>query len=445
MAAIDPYAPCPCGSGQKFKWCCQKVEEYVARAQRLLEGNQIDAAIAALDEGLRKAPDNVWLALRKALILVRLRRSPEARPLLEAVIKAHPDHVGAQGLLARVLLEVEGPEAGVAQLQQALTNAPEDRRPALSTAAQLLGIVLSEMGHVPAARKHLELALALAGSDLDEETADTVLNALRLLEGNPEIPLWLRNPDRLSPAPDGLDDDRRQRFTQAMEWAEQGLWSTAAAAFDLLGADGVPTAERNAGFCRLWLIDDVAAAAAFRAYIRTLGETTEAVDLEALAQYITPPADADLVEQVHLIWTLRDRDALEAALRASDRAHFVETGPLDPDDPKSFEVDTFEWLDRPKPSGALPERVADLPRVRARIHVGHEIVILDVVDDGRMEAVTAEFNDLAGESIPRRSRRRRKSASCPAPPSRCAPSGGRPMTSRPRKRKRAIARSAPAF
>jgi tetratricopeptide (TPR) repeat protein len=400
MAAVDPYAPCPCGSGQKFKWCCHKVEEYVAKSQRLLEGNQVDAALAALDEGLRKVPGNAWLSVRKALILVRRGKSAEARPLLETVIRAQPDHVGAQGLLARVLLEVEGPEAGVAQLQRALADAPADRRPALATAAQLVGVVLTELGHVPAARKHMELALALAGGDADDETSATILNALRMLESNPAVAPYLRNPDALAPAPEGLDDSRRGRFAQALDRADAGLWADAAAAFEALAADGVAEAGRNAGLCRMWLLDDRAAAVALRQYARARGETPEAVDGEALAQLITPLTDADTVDQVHLIWTLRDRNLLEAALRASDRAHFVESGPLDPEDPKSFEVDTFELLDRPKPTGPLPERVADLPRVKARVHVGREIVILEVLDDGRMEAISAEFADLAGAAIP---------------------------------------------
>jgi hypothetical protein len=70
MAVVDPYSPCPCGSGQKFKWCCQKVESYAARAGKLHDGGQVEAALQALDEGLRKVPDNAWLLSRKALILV---------------------------------------------------------------------------------------------------------------------------------------------------------------------------------------------------------------------------------------------------------------------------------------------------------------------------------------------------------------------------------------
>ena len=79
--AVDPYSPCPCGSGQKFKWCCHKVEAFADRAQRLYEGGQAELAVAALDEGLRKEPGNAWLLTRKALILTRINRPDEAREL----------------------------------------------------------------------------------------------------------------------------------------------------------------------------------------------------------------------------------------------------------------------------------------------------------------------------------------------------------------------------
>ena len=101
MAAIEPYAPCPCGSGQKFKWCCQGVEPIADRAQRLFEGNQIEAAFQALDEGLKKTPDNPWLLTRKALY--ELRRGHGSRRPSRSSKKSSSNsrrHIGALGLLA---------------------------------------------------------------------------------------------------------------------------------------------------------------------------------------------------------------------------------------------------------------------------------------------------------------------------------------------------------
>src|SRR4051812_44338911 len=102
--ALDPYAPCPCGSGQKFKWCCQKVEAFAERSQRLYEGHQIEGSLAALDEGLKKFPDNPLLLIRKAVIQTREGHLAEAKPLLERVLAKTPGHIGALGLMIRIAL-----------------------------------------------------------------------------------------------------------------------------------------------------------------------------------------------------------------------------------------------------------------------------------------------------------------------------------------------------
>src|SRR5271167_1567041 len=120
MAVADPYAACPCGSGQKFKWCCQKIEPFAERAQRLMESGQVQGAIDAIDEGLRKEPDNILLLTRRAVYLIQQGSVVAAKEPLRRVVQKQPRHLGAQSLLTRLELETEGPAEGVAQLQQAL-------------------------------------------------------------------------------------------------------------------------------------------------------------------------------------------------------------------------------------------------------------------------------------------------------------------------------------
>ena len=112
-----------------------------------------------------------------------------------------------------------------------------------------------------------------------------------MIEASPNFSAWLKNPYALSPAPGGLDDAARERFEQALQWAEQGLWSSAASAFEILSADGRSEglADRNLGLCRLWMADEAGAVAALRRYIARLGASPEAVDLEALCQQICAP------------------------------------------------------------------------------------------------------------------------------------------------------------
>jgi tetratricopeptide (TPR) repeat protein len=61
--AIDPYAPCPCGSGKKFKWCCAPYFADVEKAFEQEEQGQHDTALQTI-KGLLTAHANnpsVWL------------------------------------------------------------------------------------------------------------------------------------------------------------------------------------------------------------------------------------------------------------------------------------------------------------------------------------------------------------------------------------------------
>lgn len=400
MAGIDPYAPCPCGSGQKFKWCCQKMEAYADRAQRLLQTGQTQAAIDALDEGLRKEPANAWLLIRKSLVLVREGKADEAKAALRQLLQRQPQHVAGNALLVRAVLESEGPLAGIAELQHALTTVSEADRPGLASMIAITGSLLARLGHYPAALAHLRLAREfIEGSGQEDRLSQTEDSIL----GNPSVLPWLKDRYRLSPAPAGLDAERSRRFAEAIGWAGEGLWSSAASAFEALSGDlPGPEAERNAGLCRLWMADDPGAIGALRRASRKLGTAAEAVDLEALCQLISPAGPDDKVDLVQLIWPVRDRAALLAALRAVGDIAEEGPAPIDADDPDSPEVEWFALLDRPAlPAGKGANlKPDDMPRVVGRVAVGSQITALEAHDDGKLDALASRFTGLAGSSVP---------------------------------------------
>jgi len=396
MAVADPYAPCPCGSGQKFKWCCQKIEPFAERAQRLMESGQVQGAIEAIDEGLRKEPDNPLLLTRRAVYLIQQGELVAAKAALRRVLQKQPRHLGAQSLLTRLELETEGPAAGVAQLQQALAAVDLPERKMLAELVRVVATFLAEAGLFCAALRHLELDEQLAAGEPRKAGSP-----LRAIESNPRIPAWLKNPYRLAEAPDHLPPPKWARFAEALGWAREGLWSSAASAFELLAADGAgPEAERNLGLCRLWLGDHAAAAPALRRSIAQAGATPEAVDLEALCQQIAPLGVDDTVEQVQWIWPLRDSRSLLETLRGDRTIHEEETAPIDPQDPESPEVIQFALLASPRIEAARGLSVDQIPRIVGRILVGQEIVALEGVDDGRLDALSERFTTLAGATIP---------------------------------------------
>jgi tetratricopeptide (TPR) repeat protein len=394
--SFDAYAPCPCGSGEKFKWCCQKVEPDAERAKRLLDGNQLEAATEAIDEGLRKVPDNPWLLTRKAVIELHRGHNKQAKALLERLLARHPEHVGALAYLTSIALQEEGAKSGVAGLQRALSACRPDRRPALAVIAHLVGMKLADEGFIPAAIEHFTLGL-----ELNEGDDELIESALRAVLHNASESAYERNIYELSPPPDNLSKPLRERFEQAKNWAAQGLWNSAAAAFESLSASGVALADRNCGLCRLWVADGAGAVAALRRYIAKTGETDDCVDLEALCQIVAPVREDDQVELVQLIWHPRDRDRLLNALKADPTVVAEGKSPIDPTDEDSPEVDVFLLLDRPQGAeGWVPDDPEELPVILGRVHVGVDIVALETHDDGNMDGLVARLRNLAGPAIP---------------------------------------------
>ena len=396
MAGVEPYSPCPCGSGEKFKWCCHKVEAYADKARRLFEGGQTEAAIKTVDEGLRKEPGNPWLLTRKAVMQLRLGDAEPAKVTLRQVLHKNPKHIGALVLLTRCVLQTEGPVNGAGMFQEAFRSVGEANRPQLAGLARLIAGFLAETNHIPAAIKHFDLIARLG----DPERA--VVTALRSLESSPRISPWLKDRLELAKTPEQLDDDSRRRFEEALLLASTGLWAPAAGIFDhLAGRDQGGEADYNLGLCRLWLGDEAGAVGPLRRRSRRLGHAIEAVDLEALAQLIEPIHPDDRVEHVQLIWPLRNREALLATLRSKPDIFDEGPAPLDPTDPDSPEVDTFGLLDR---SGLETQdgkslAAGQIPRILGRLSVGSEIVALETYDDGRVDTLGDRFTAMAGTSI----------------------------------------------
>ena len=101
--------------------------------------------------------------------------------------------------MTRLALETEGPTAGVAQFQQALSAHPGGERAAsLHRWPQFVGSALGQAGFPAAALKHLELAGQLGGRRVTSRRRHRFAS----LKSNPAVSVWEKNPYRLWPAPD---------------------------------------------------------------------------------------------------------------------------------------------------------------------------------------------------------------------------------------------------
>ena len=67
----DNYAPCPCGSGKKMKFCkCVDQPQEYEKIVRFIEGGQDLAAMDRVNQLLAKTPSAAWLlAIKSELAL----------------------------------------------------------------------------------------------------------------------------------------------------------------------------------------------------------------------------------------------------------------------------------------------------------------------------------------------------------------------------------------
>ena len=219
MALVDPYSPCPCGSGQKYKWCCQKVEAYAERAQRLVDNGQYESALKPLDEGLAKVPANPWLSTRKALVQLQLNQFDAAKLTLRELLQSHPDNlVGIDPADAAGAAKPRARSRGPPSSSKPCRLVPAATRAQLASLASLVGAALGQAGFYAAALKHLELAGQLAADELQ---------AKRVIDPKPQdepggfrsgrrIPTVSGRPPTTRPQP------FRESFERALGWANEG-------------------------------------------------------------------------------------------------------------------------------------------------------------------------------------------------------------------------------
>src|SRR5215831_13961151 len=76
--ALDSYSSCPCGSGKKFKWCCQPIHVDIDRAYRQDAEGQHEAALKIMDQLVAAHPANPEAWGRRAHLLYQNGQVEEA-------------------------------------------------------------------------------------------------------------------------------------------------------------------------------------------------------------------------------------------------------------------------------------------------------------------------------------------------------------------------------
>ncbi|TWU00677.1 hypothetical protein Pla108_16290 [Botrimarina colliarenosi] len=379
--AVDPYAPCPCGSGKKLKFCCSDLVGEIEKVQRMLEGDQPRAALSHLDNTLAKSPGRASLLDMKASIEMSLGEIERAQETIRQHLVADPQNPSAHAQAAILAASREddadaplAPEStsrqAVAHLQDALERVTESIPARVLQAIGAVGQALLASGDLIAARAHLWLYQGVAG---DEDTR--AMELLMRLNRVPELPLLLRDNLFLREAPAGHPVEAQHDHAQLL--ASRGQWRRAAELLDELCLKHPDVAELpyNAAVVSGWLGNQEKFVAGLRQFAQIVagqaGDSLpdnalpdDAIEAEAIAQLLDTLTREPGSDVVRLTYEVADeeglidrltRDKRTAAYRMSES----ELHALDGPPPRH----TFLLLDRQLPETGVEITADATPRI----------------------------------------------------------------------------------
>jgi tetratricopeptide (TPR) repeat protein len=312
---LNPYSPCPCGSGKQFKWCCQPIHRQIARVFELDEEGQHDAALTMMDDVVRQNPGNPEVYGRKALLLFQNERAEDAEKALEEAFHINANYAFGYFLKARFRL-YEGEIAGaLILLRKAAELYSSEAHDILAMVN--VEIIDCEMKLNRPIAAHAAAELALKHSPSDENLRKSVANVFGA--ENPNLPKTAWQRYEFKPLSDSAASEHKAAWKQALASAGSGKLAEGEAAFAQLVAQDANNAAAwyNLGLVRAWLGKNADALEALDRYVALEANEEQAAQAWALGEVLRlgqgMEDQADLVEYSHVVG-LRNAESLMAAL-----------------------------------------------------------------------------------------------------------------------------------
>ncbi|HZZ81961.1 MAG TPA: tetratricopeptide repeat protein [Gemmataceae bacterium] len=303
----DPYAPCPCGSGKKFKWCCQPIHEEVAQIYAMDESGQHEAALRAMDDLIAKHPDNPEAWGRKALLLFQNEKPEEAEKALDKAFELFPNYPFGFFLKSR-FRQFEGEIAGSLMLLRKAAELYD------TNAKEILAQIYIEIFDCEMKLNHPVAAHAAALlSSRFNPSAEELRKGIETVfgENNPNLPACARMAYTFKPLPTSAPADRRAGWDAALGAAATGKLADAVKVFEQWTQSDAnePAGWYNLGLCQAWLGNNQAAVDALNEYVTRESDEKQAGQAWALAEVLLlgqgMEDQADLVEHT-IAFGLRD-------------------------------------------------------------------------------------------------------------------------------------------
>lgn len=295
--AFDPYSPCPCGSGKKFKWCCQPIYADIDRALRQHNEGQHEVALRIMGEVVAANPGNPEAHGRFAQLLYVNGKLDEAETALQKAFALNPNYPFGY-YLRGLFRQNEGESVGALLLFRKAIECYDPQ--AHDMLAQVYLFICQnelKLNRPVAARAAMQLVSRYAPAD------QSVQRDFEAAFGEQsQQPLSARREYRFAVLPTSAPAARRQAWDRVLSKdPPQGRFSDAVRAFAQLTTEDATDhlAWYNLALAKAWLGDNVGALDALDRYVQieedealaasawSLGEVLRCGDgLENQADYV---------------------------------------------------------------------------------------------------------------------------------------------------------------
>ena len=218
---IDPYSPCPGGTGKKIKFCCSELMGDLEQLDRLTEGQQYAAALSEVEKLAQRHPGRACLMAHRTRLQLATKQFPAAAAASAEFLKACPDNPVALGLAAVTEAIAGRMQEAMALFDQARDQALHQAREAgagevphdLVRTAQTLVQAAAQTGHPGCAQGIVEWLIDKSLGTAEER------QVLASIVGSGGVPPALRTKMSFEPAP--ADSPYRFEFETALKAAAE--------------------------------------------------------------------------------------------------------------------------------------------------------------------------------------------------------------------------------
>jgi len=182
----ESYGPCPCASGKKFKFCCQKAFKDITFAMCAAQEGRLDEALNYMKQAEGKVGRTAEIVCRIGICWSFFDEKKSDDYIKEA-FKLNPNHPRTNYILGIEAVADEKYQEAIAYYQTAIDNYPPEDKFHLNETYNNLGTAYYQLKKFKEAKEVWEKALVLLPSDHMVKR-----NLFEFIYENPSVPKSLR-------------------------------------------------------------------------------------------------------------------------------------------------------------------------------------------------------------------------------------------------------------